>query len=478
MNISADESLLFAGDTRLEHDLNKGISDAPPWKVLIVDDDEDIHMVSKLVLNDFTFEARPLKIFSCYSRNEAIDFLSKEQNIALVLLDVVMETEDAGLVCARDIRDKLNNHAIRIILRTGQSGQAPEQDIITRYDINDYKAKTELTAQKLYTTVTASLRAYGYILKLKSVSDELQNLNINLEKKVTQRTLQLQASHNKISQDQKKLLNQQQQLVHAEKMASVGQLAAGVAHEINNPTGFVMANIETLDEYKNTILAIFDHYKRLEQEVAERNDKTLILAIERIRKFKEEQGLDYILTDMSQLLKESLDGTIRIKKIVTDLKNFSRTDDFSDEEVDLNEDVIETTLRLVSSQFELKHTIRKSLSPLPVYSCRPAELSQVLMSLIINACEAIKSQGEIIVSSTFKNGCIKIRVADNGTGIHEDDLLKLFDPFYTTNEIGKGTGLGLFISHGIVKNHGGKLSVSSEVGKGSVFTIALPVAGD
>ncbi len=145
MSISDDEPLSFADDSETCLDPSKNVGDTKPWKILIVDDDEEIHVMTKLVLSDFNFEERPLKIFSSYSRKSAIEFLGQEQEVALVLLDVVMETDDAGLKCAQDIREKLKNHAIRIILRTGQPGQAPEQDVITQYDINDYKAKTEIS---------------------------------------------------------------------------------------------------------------------------------------------------------------------------------------------------------------------------------------------------------------------------------------------------------------------------------------------
>lgn len=134
-----------------------------PWKILVVDDEEDIHSLTKVVLSDYSFQSRPLEILSAYSGKEALEILKKEKDIALILLDVVMETEDAGLRCVKSIREDLKNETVRIILRTGQPGQAPEQKVIVDYDINDYKSKTEVTAAKLFTVVTASLRAYKYI---------------------------------------------------------------------------------------------------------------------------------------------------------------------------------------------------------------------------------------------------------------------------------------------------------------------------
>ena len=157
-----DSDLLSFNDddscaSSIEESMNK------PWKILIVDDDEEIHVMTKMVLSDYCFEGKSLDMLSVYSGKEAIEFLTKEQDIALVLLDVVMETDDAGLICAKNIREQVNNSSVRIILRTGQPGQAPEEEVIVNYDINDYKAKTELTAQKLFTSVTASLRSYQHI---------------------------------------------------------------------------------------------------------------------------------------------------------------------------------------------------------------------------------------------------------------------------------------------------------------------------
>ncbi len=171
-----DSLLEFADESELE--LSDGIEqeNKPPWKLLIVDDDNEVHTLTKLVLSDYKYENRPLQIFSSYSRKEAFEILRSEQDLAVVLLDVVMETDDAGLNCIQDIREKLQNKAIRIILRTGQPGHAPERDIIVNYDINDYKAKTELTAEKVFTMITASLRAYSHIKTISQSRKGLENI--------------------------------------------------------------------------------------------------------------------------------------------------------------------------------------------------------------------------------------------------------------------------------------------------------------
>ncbi len=181
-NTSADDLFVFADDDNPSSDENNSShtdevnKESDPWKILIVDDDEEIHAMTKMVIGDYSFEDRPFLMYSAYSRLEAIEILKEHDDIALILLDVVMETDDAGLNCVRDIREKLKNQVVRIILRTGQPGQAPEQDVIVNYDINDYKAKTELTTQKLFTVVIASLRAYNHINTINQNKRGLENI--------------------------------------------------------------------------------------------------------------------------------------------------------------------------------------------------------------------------------------------------------------------------------------------------------------
>jgi signal transduction histidine kinase len=305
---------------------------------------------------------------------------------------------------------------------------------------------------------------------------------VQLVQKITRRETSLRQAKNELEALNGQIIEQQQLLVQAEKMASVGQLAAGVAHEINNPTGFVMGNLEILVEYKDSIQCLLKGYEALEADIeslgndAEIPDSdTLLSTLEKVRLIKSEQDIAYIMADIDTLLVDSLLGTERIHNIVKDLKSFSRVDDGDTKEVELNEEVIETALRLVWNEMKYKCTLKKSLTALPLINCRPGELSQVIMNLLINACDAIEQEGEVTLSSYFENASISIQVSDTGVGISEEHMLKLFDPFFTTKDIGKGTGLGLSISHGIVRRHGGSLTVSSQLGKGTTFTVNLPI---
>jgi len=287
---------------------------------------------------------------------------------------------------------------------------------------------------------------------------------------------QLKHSNTKLETAHIKLKSQQQQLVHSEKLASVGQLAAGVAHEINNPTGYVMGNLKVLKEYEHSLQEIFKAYSQLEDAIDQSENQKIKQALLQVNAIKTDQDLEYILNDMDELLNDSINGAVRIQKIVEDLKSFSRVDDVVKKMVDINEEVIETALRLVWNELKYKCKLDKTLKTLPEYSCHPGELSQVIMNLLINACDAITVKGEVSITSEQVADKIQISICDNGSGISDSDILKLFDPFFTTKGIGKGTGLGLSISQGIIKKHGGTLTVSSQPGKGSCFTILLPIA--
>ena len=304
---------------------------------------------------------------------------------------------------------------------------------------------------------------------------ELEDHFKTMVDKVMRREQSISNAKDSLQELNDKLIEHQQQLLHSEKLASVGQLAAGVAHEINNPTGFVMGNLEVLAEYKDDILQLMEKYNELENQLNNENAQQVNTILKSIQDYKKDTNMEYTLKDMSNLITDSIDGSRRIKNIVKDLKNFSRVDNIEKTPVDINSDVIEIALRLVWNELKYKCTLNKSLSPLPIYKCNPGELSQVILNLLVNACDAIKDSGEISISSTFMENYIQIQVSDNGSGIENKDLIKLFDPFFTTKEVGKGTGLGLSISHRIIEKHGGVLSVASQVGQGTVFTIMLPI---
>ncbi len=270
-----------------------------------------------------------------------------------------------------------------------------------------------------------------------------------------------------------RLRDQKSQILHQEKLATIGQLAAGVAHEINNPTGFVKSNLNSLTSYLSKLQTAIESYESLIVSMAE-GDRPAVTRIEDIRR---ECDVAYILEDAHPLLNESIEGLDRIQKIVEMLKNFSRPDKNEDEKFSINE-CIQNTLHLVHNEIKYKADVKLHMEHLPEVTGKPGAISQVILNLLVNAADAIEGFGNIEVNSCIKNDEIKVTVKDNGQGIPQNHITRIFDPFFTTKDVGKGTGLGLAVSRSIVKNHGGRLSVDSKEGEGSSICIHLPMPGD
>lgn len=419
-----------------------------PWKILIVDDEPSIHQVTTIILKTFSFQKRNLKLLHAFSATEAEELLIENPDTAVLLLDVVMETNDAGLHLAKVIRERLNNPFVRIILRTGQPGQAPEAKIIEKYDIHDYKEKTELTSQKLYTVLFSALRSYSDIIRLEQMNNELEK---NVEKKI------------------KELELAQNQLLQSEKMASIGQLAAGVAHEINNPVGYINSNVSSLKRYIDDLFRVLDGYEQVNDVV---KDKEVFNTVKTI---KNEVDFSYLREDIFDLISESLEGVTRVKQIVQDLKDFSHVDEAEWQWVDLHKG-IDSTLNVAHNETKYKADVIKNYGNIPHVECMPSQLNQVIMNLIVNAAHAIEERGVITISTGCHNNEVWVAIADTGKGMSEKVQKRIFEPFFTTKEVGQGTGLGLSLSYGIIEKHGGRIELESEEGKGTTFTIWLPIA--
>ena len=267
----------------------------------------------------------------------------------------------------------------------------------------------------------------------------------------------------------KKLEEAHNQLLQSEKMASIGQLAAGVAHEINNPIGFVNSNLGTLSKYVQDLLRLLDIYAQAEPALA---SEPQVLAA--IQKTKQEIDIDFIKEDLSQLISESKDGLNRVRVIVQDLKDFSHVGETDWQWADLHK-CLDSTLNVVTNEIKYKAEVIKEYGDIPEIPCIPTQLNQVFMNLLINAVQAISDHGKITISTRREDDLIKITIADTGVGIPAEILNKIFDPFFTTKPIGKGTGLGLSISYSIINKHGGRLEVESLVGSGTTFSVFLPV---
>jgi signal transduction histidine kinase len=277
-------------------------------------------------------------------------------------------------------------------------------------------------------------------------------------------------SHAALTELNRKLQLAQDQLMQSEKLASIGQLAAGVAHEINNPVGYVFSNFGTLERYLDDLFRMLAAYEEAEPLLA------ATPAGARLATLRAEIELDYLKEDVRTLMAESCEGIKRVRKIVQDLKDFSHVDTRQEWEwVDLHKG-IDSTLNIVNNEIKYKADVVKLYGTLPEVQCLPSELNQVFMNLLVNAAHAInKERGTIVVRSGTCGDEVWVEVEDDGCGIEKDKLKRVFDPFFTTKPVGKGTGLGLSLSYGIVKKHGGRLELDSEPGRGTRMRVALPV---
>jgi len=284
-----------------------------------------------------------------------------------------------------------------------------------------------------------------------------------LERLVEQRTQALQ-------QEIEERKHLESQLVQSEKLASLGQLAAGVAHEINNPVGFISSNLSTLDGYFNQLQQMLEAYRQPEETLATGEQHEQLKAL-RIR-----LELDFLQDDIPILIRESKEGIGRVAQIVKDLKNFSRVDNDQTWQFANLQQGIDSTLNIVASELKYKADVVKHYAPLPEIECLASQLNQVVMNLVINAAQAMgPERGIITISNGVEGENVWLEVADNGCGIPPETVQKIFDPFFTTKPVGEGTGLGLSLSYGIVKKHRGDISVSSELGKGTTFRVVLPI---
>ena len=319
------------------------------------------------------------------------------------------------------------------------------------------------------TATSVLLDALGRLYTL--LAEQNRNLlgaNLSLEQRVAERTHALAEANRQLAREQaeltellRKVEEAQQQLLQSEKMAAIGQLAAGVAHEINNPIGFVNSNLGTLKIYVERLLNLIAAY--------EQSDPA------RIKTARQVADLEFLVEDLPSLLKESQEGLSRVTKIVQDLKDFSHVDQVAHQQSDLNA-ALESTLNVVWNELKYKAEIIRQLGKIPLVDCVPAQINQVFMNLLVNAAQAIPQQGKIIVRSGVDNGYVWFEVEDTGQGMSEEVRRRIFEPFFTTKPVGQGTGLGLSISYDIiVKKHGGRMDVSSTPSRGSCFRIWLPV---
>jgi len=294
----------------------------------------------------------------------------------------------------------------------------------------------------------------------------IEELSRGLEDKVRVRTEQLRAAHEELQAAYRHLQHTQMQLIQREKMASVGQLVAGVAHELNNPIGFVYSNVSTLEDFVRRLRAMLDTYRALPLPESER-----ARAADQWNALKVDYALRY-LDSMTQGIRE---GAERARKIVRDLRVFARSDDDAWQPIDLHEE-LESSLTLLNHLLKDRVTVHRKFGDLPSVECIRSQIDQVFLNLLANAAQAIPGPGELIIETRREDGFAVVSVSDTGPGIPPEVLGRIFDPFFTTKPVGEGTGLGLSISYEIVKKHHGEIRAESQPGQGATFTVRIPIA--
>lgn len=428
-------------------------------KVLMVDDNNFSLQVAKNALVEGRVNC---EILLCTSGWRALEVLKSEE-IDVVLLDIIMP-EITGIEVLKQIRSNPDNKDIQIIMLTATTDRTYLKECFDS-GANDFISKP-LEPIDFIARINAAFRVREYHNRL----NKALRLTIKQNQELSDMT--------------KKLKEVQFFLIQKEKMAAIGELAAGVAHEINNPMGFISSNFETLTQYINKFKDLIEKYRgfisRIDEEKGNFDDltgeKALITGLEKA------YHLDFVMSDLDDLIKDSREGIDRVTKIVQSLRRFARTG--MDEEFNYNDigEIIEEALMITKNEAKYSTDIEKEFSELqPVY-CNRGQIGQVIINMIMNAVQAIKSQqrsdrGHIRVKTYVEDHWVVVKISDDGPGIKEEIIGKIFDPFFTTKEVGEGTGLGLSICYDIIVNkHKGELNVNSCVNKGTDFFIKLPVS--
>ncbi len=376
----------------------------------------------------------------------ALDLIADGYRPDLILLDIMMPDLDGYAVCQKLQADE-STREIPIIFLTALDSDEDEAKGLELGAV-DYISKP-------FNPAIVKQRVNTH-LELKRHHDQLQYLVAEKTYEVTEAYEDLKRIHD--------------QLLQQEKMASIGQLAAGVAHEINNPTGFIGSNLNSLQKY---VAKLNEGIAFLERTIMDLNDPEMAT---QVKKMKRRLKFEFIQEDIDDLITESKDGIDRIALIVRNLKCFSRAEDDTLKSTDLQES-LEGSLSIAWNEIKYKAKVEKNYQELPPIQCLPQQLSQVFVNLLVNAAQAIENQGIITINTRQEKDWAVVEISDNGSGISPENLERIFEAFYTTKEVGKGTGLGLSICHDILQKHQGTISVTSTVGEGTCFTVKLPISG-
>ena len=474
------DQLLFSED---ETPSESGSEKKPTgtWKLLIVDDDKEVHTMTKLVLSDYCFENRGLEFLSAYSGEHARTLLKEHPDSVVILLDVVMETKEAGLDLAKYIRETLKNEKLRIVLRTGQPGSAPEKSVIVDYDINDYKEKTELTSDKLFTSITTAIRSYKHL-------DNLEKKNRRLNEEIARRIVaesnlakynkslerMIEEKRTSLNTAMETLKKAESHLKEARKTSPAGMIVRDTVKDLSVKGEDIKQKLTTIDRYRKNLSSLIEKYGILQnimdQRTGEdRHEKTLA----DIRTMREKIDIHATIKNFPDIIRNSEKGIEFITDVVSDIQTFTQINQEPFARTDIN-GIVSRAIGELQPRFSGDIHIKTELSDIPEVQCPPRNMERAVKEILKNAFESVDSRGFIHISTSFSQNTVSISVNDTGGGIVKPDLEKIFQPYFTKHKK-KARGLGLTFARSVLSGMDGSITVESTRKVGTHVTAKLPV---
>lgn len=486
-----DDTLVFAEE--FHPSLNETEKNKPKFKLLIVDDENEIHIMTKLVLSDYSYNGSTLEFLSAYSGKEAKQLIKDHPDAACMLLDVVMETNEAGLEVARFIREEIKNDKLRIILRTGQPGKAPEKKIILNYDINDYKEKTELTSQKLFTTVTTALRSYIHLIELEKKTKEIADKNLRLNEEIARRIV-AESNLTKYNRSLEKMIDnksahlktsllalkkKEKELQEANKYAAVGDISSVNILHLNDSGDRLKENLSIMDKYRTDMTLLLEKYEILQNLISSPSSASNALpgktheTLNDIDQFKKNIDLDEILTKYPEIIKDSAEGIEKISRAVNDIQCFISIKDEPAKKTDINS-LLKTVSSELKNAFSSKIGLQTDFADIPKIKIAEKNIRKAFHEIIKNAFEAMHTKGIVSISTSCDEFNVTILISDIGHGIAPEYLEHVFKPYFSIHKP-HGKGIGLSFARSAVLNSNGTIQLTSTQNEGTNITITFPL---